>query len=82
MENKKTVLTEKDLYCIAKHIQTEVVERGFKEKNNIEDSCTKCKYINECYKNGKGIAHWDTFLKLGEITGVKMCPGTIFSNET
>nr|WP_312986130.1 hypothetical protein [Clostridioides sp.] len=74
--NRKLCLTEKDLYCIARHIQTEVVEKNFKERIGIEDCCVDCKYKKECFGSGACFAHWDTFSRLGEITGIKIYPGT------
>ncbi|HBF6260043.1 hypothetical protein KWK96_017760 [Clostridioides difficile] len=74
----KEDLTEKDLYCIAKHIQINVIKRCFREEHDILDPCQTCKYERECFKSGYGYAHWDTFIKLSKITGVRMCPGAGF----
>lgn len=62
-------LNEKDLYCIAKHIQ-EFIRKNWCKDENYKGSCYDCKFNKDCAKNG--FTHIDTFIKLENITGVKI----------
>ena len=68
---EKTELTEKDIYCIARIVQSSVFAEGW-----IFYGCQYCRYKNECEKcfekeNGK--MHYDVIMKkLQQITGLDM----------
>lgn len=64
-------LSEKDLYCIAKHIQ-EFVRTVFHKEKDPEVACYDCRFNKECAKNE--CTHYDSFGRLSDITGVKISP--------
>ncbi|MCU5949052.1 hypothetical protein H3U19_19235 [Clostridioides difficile] len=67
MKEEKLELTEKELHCIARHLQNEVMEMVFRGNIEAPTSCEVCDYLQEC----KGyFTHIDTFIKLSEMTGV------------
>ncbi|MCM4102397.1 hypothetical protein KLL39_04170 [Clostridioides difficile] len=73
--NKGIELTEKDLYCIARHIQVYAFKKDDEVIKKEDNPCCRCKYRYECYKNNVCIYHWTTFKKLSKITSLKMGPG-------
>nr|DAM38346.1 MAG TPA: Cas system-associated protein [Caudoviricetes sp.] len=66
---EKTELTEKDIYCIARIVQSSVFAEGW-----IFYGCQYCRYKNECekcFENEK--MHYDVIMKkLQQITGLDM----------
>ena len=68
---EKTELTEKDIYCIARIVQSSVFAEGW-----IFYGCQYCRYKNECekcFENENGKMHYDVFMKkLQQITGLDM----------
>ncbi|KZL94371.1 hypothetical protein [Clostridium magnum] len=62
-------LKEKDLYCIAKHIQEFVKTNWCKDKDS-KQACYDCNFNQDCTKNG--FTDLDSFDKLEKITGVKI----------
>ena len=68
---EKTELTEKDIYCIARIIQSSVFANGW-----IFYGCQYCKYWKECeksFENENGKMHYDMIKKkLQQITGLDM----------
>lgn len=69
---EKTELTEKDIYCIARIVQSSVFAEGW-----IFCGCQYCKYWkDECEKsfdNENGKMHYDVIMKkLQQITGLDM----------
>lgn len=64
-------LTEKDIYCIARIIQSSVFTGGW-----IFYGCQYCRYKNECeksFENENGKMHYDVIMnKLQQITGLDM----------
>ncbi|ENY8737977.1 TPA: hypothetical protein ACG3IZ_003561 [Clostridioides difficile] len=69
MKDEKLELTEKDLHCIARHLQNEVLEIAFRGNREAPTSCEVCDYLQECKDY---FTHIDTFSKLSKITGVKI----------
>jgi hypothetical protein len=68
LDKKCAGLSDKDLHCIARHIQTLVKLYWHKESMPQKD-CQLCAYSNNC-----GVDPWDSFIKLSEITGVRISP--------
>jgi len=66
-------LTEKDLHCIAQHMQ-EYVKKVMHRESKFPCACTNCTFISDCGKTPVLRYNWDTFLKLSKITGVKISP--------
>ena len=68
---EKTELTEKDIYCIARIVQSSVFAEGW-----IFYGCQYCRYKNECekcFENENGKMHYDVIMKkLQQITGLDM----------
>lgn len=68
---EKTELTEKDIYCIARIIQSSVFAEGW-----IFYGCQYCRYKNECekcFENENGKMNYDVIMKkLQQITGLDM----------
>lgn len=67
MDIKKTGLTEKDLHCLARIIQSE--ESGHDAK------CLYCRYAFECRKEimqNKVVPHMPVLKKIGRTTGVNI----------
>lgn len=68
---EKTELTEKDIYCIARIIQSSVFAGGW-----IFYGCQYCKYWKECeksFENENWKMHYDVIMKkLQQITGLDM----------
>ena len=70
-------LTEKELHCLACHIsQMLQFERGNFDSSHAHDICA---YRNNCtevvrFDGGRAVRldPWDTFIKLSNITGVKL----------
>ncbi|HBE8527072.1 TPA: hypothetical protein KM365_003649, partial [Clostridioides difficile] len=48
MADKTVELTEKDLHCIARHLQNEVLEIAFRGNREAPTSCEVCDYLQEC----------------------------------
>lgn len=69
MKDEKLELTEKDLHCIARHLQNEVMQIAFRGNREASTSCQVCDYLEECRDN---FTHIDTFIKLSKITNVKI----------
>lgn len=69
MNTTKEELTEKDIHCIARIIQSSVFAHGW-----IFCGCQFCKYWEECEKTLKnGRLHYDVIMKkLQQITGLDM----------
>lgn len=67
MADKTVELTERDLHCIARHLQNEVLEIAFRGNREAPTSCEVCDYFEECKDY---FTHIDTFIKLSEMTGV------------
>ncbi|MFQ4188151.1 hypothetical protein C3O92_16330 [Clostridioides difficile] len=67
MADKTVELTEKELHCIARHLQNEVMEMVFRGNREAPISCEVCDYLQECEDY---FTHIDTFIKLSEMTGV------------
>lgn len=67
--NEKIELTEKDLHCIARHLQNEVMQIAFRGNREATTSCEVCDYLEECKDY---FTHIDTFNKLSGMTGVKI----------
>lgn len=66
MKGTSSDLCEKDLYCIARHIQTLVKQHWHKESIPKKD-CELCTYAKTC-----GFDPWGAFVKLSELTGVNI----------
>lgn len=72
-------LTEKDLYCIARHIK-ELINFYWREnKEDFNVSCYDCKFSNSCGtpedKNSMGfrvLDPWVAFMKLAKTTGINI----------
>lgn len=68
---EKTELTEKDIYCIARIVQSSVFAEDW-----IFYGCQYCRYKNECekcFENENGKMHYDVIMKkLQQITGLDM----------
>ncbi len=73
MENEKIELTEKELHCIARHLQNEVIEIAFRGDKKALKSCQVCDYLEEC--KGDFTCMYYSFNKLSKITGVKILSG-------
>ncbi|CZR99319.1 hypothetical protein HMPREF3081_06880 [Clostridium sp. HMSC19D02] len=69
MKDEKLELTEKDLHCIARHLENEVMQVAFKGNREALRSCQVCDYIKECEGN---FTHVDTFIKLSKMTNVEI----------
>ncbi|HBE8527058.1 TPA: hypothetical protein KM365_003635, partial [Clostridioides difficile] len=48
MKEEKLELTEKELHCIARHLQNEVMEMVFRGNIEAPTSCEVCDYLQEC----------------------------------
>ena len=71
-------LNEKDLLCIALHL-VEFTDVWLKNDDQAEPACVKCHYaISDKCTGTKIMDPWQTFMKLGRITGVGI---TQFCNE-
>ncbi|ABE99480.1 hypothetical protein I5976_16525 [Clostridioides difficile] len=70
--NKDIELTEKDLYCIARHIQVYVFKKDDEVIKKEDNPCCRCKHKFKYYENSVCIYHCSVFQKLSKITGLKM----------
>ncbi|EGT4968474.1 hypothetical protein M1078_18315 [Clostridioides difficile] len=70
MKEEKLELTEKELHCIARHLQNEVMEMVFRGNIEAPTSCEVCDYLQEC--KGDFTCMYHSFTKLSKITGVKV----------
>jgi hypothetical protein len=67
-------LTEKDLYCIARHIQ-EYVKTVMHGEDDFPNACVNCPHR---YDTPVIHCHWDAFGKLSDLTGVNVYPAKGF----
>ena len=83
MEEKKTVgksglpivisgveLTEKDLHCLARHLD-EFVDRCWHELKEVPNACVNCWFVKQCeHPESHVVSPWESIGKLNIITGI------------
>ncbi len=68
----KEDLTEKELFCIARHLKR-YVEVLIHNHVDFPDPCSYCPHGHACSERRFAFA-WETLLKLSNITGIHMSP--------
>lgn len=69
-------LTERDLYCIARHVQQHVEETKYDRVADASGACVECKFMlsGTCKSNPHLADPWPTYGRLRELTGVNISP--------
>ena len=63
---KHIELHDKDLVCIAQHLQ-EYQRSIMCQESNVPDACVTCQYEPQCYKTGVSGDWIDAFVKISDI---------------
>jgi hypothetical protein len=73
MNQGATLLTSKELQCVARHLR-HFVETCWKENHEEPDPCVGCQHYPECAETGTVTYHWKAFRALSNATSVAIRP--------
>lgn len=69
--NENLEFTDKDMHCISRHIQVDVIMISWYGAKEVPNACELCNYSKECLDDNNMFDWHKAFYKLSKKTGIK-----------